>query len=179
MELKTKCGGTMIIPSKTFNHFLVHTGIGDILTEVISKVELPKDCGYLAMEVDMGRIIGRSGCVKTPPIGIDDPAFFARRVNRDNDSRVAIVEQGDETDKVSVLAFAARGEKNVYILARTFIGPLAPKEPWDRNINCVAEFDSSYNFWSTHALVYEPGVMGDYFESTWREVTGKGNFLWW
>jgi len=142
-----------------------------ILVEVIGKVSLPRNDEFLATEVEMDRVVGFSGCVKALRVETSDQAFFAQRIGRDKPSRV-IVGKGETTTKVVVLAFPAKEEAGKYILVTSFIGSLAPKEPWDSNIHSKREFQESIDFWTSHALVHDPAVMGPVFESTWDEVLG-------
>lgn len=170
MKIKTACGGSIVITRTAASHLRAHPEVEQILPEAIGKVRLPRDESFLAIEVEMGRIVGRSGCVKTAPIGRHEKAFFAQRIGRDKPSRVLPDAAGEETSKVVVLAFAAKGEPGLYILVTSFIGSLAPKEPWDQNIRSQQELEESLGFWSSHALTHDSEVMGSVFESSWHEV---------
>lgn len=170
MEFKTKNGGTIVVPRKAQSHLLAHPGIMEILPEVISKIILPGDGLFMAKEVEMCRIIGQSGCVKTPEIGFDEKTHFALRLERDKPSRVVLDAECQDTTKVTVLAFPSRDDIGIYILVTSFVGPLAPKEPWDRSIQSESEFQYCLEFWSTNALIYDPEVMGPVLESSWKKV---------
>lgn len=167
---KTACGGTIIVPPKAEDHLRAHLEVLAPLPEAIGLVELPKDGSFLAVEVEMERVVGRSGCVATPRIGLTDPAYFALRVGRERPSRVILDVEGPETTKVVVLAFASKESARMYILVTSFVGELAPKEPWDRNIKSQEELQESLDFWCSHALAYDRSVMGEPFASTWRQV---------
>lgn len=172
MNIKTFCGGRIIVPRKVEDHLDAHPEVRDILPEAIGRVVLPRDDAFLSAEVEMGRVVGRSGCVQTPPIGLGDRALFAQRMGRTNPSRV-VVGEGEPTTKVVVLAFPARGETGTYVLVTSWVGSLAPKEPWDPNIRTQREHKESLDFWCTHALVWEPTVMSEPFESSWEEILGR------
>lgn len=167
---KTACGGSIMLPPKAEDHLRAHPEVMALLQEAIEHVELPKDGSFLAVEVEMGRVIGRSGCVATPPIGLDDQGFFAVRVGRTGPSRVALDTEGPETTKVVILAFVSRESRGQYVLVTSFVGELAQKEPWDPNIRSQEEFQCSLEFWGSHALVYDSSVMSDPFVSTWRQM---------
>ena len=170
--LTTACGGNIVVPNKTEKHLLAHPEVQKILAEAIGKISLPNGA-FLATEVEMGRVVGLSGCVKVPWIELSDKAFFAQRIEREKPTRVLPGAEGKETTKVVILAFPDRRDKRTYVLITSWIGTLAPKEPWDANIRSKEELQESLDFWSSHALVYDHEVMGPVFESTWDEVLGK------
>lgn len=173
IEYKTACGGTIVVPSKAQEHLRVHPEVHGLLQEAVGRLALPEDGRFLAVAVEMGRVVGKSGCAETPCVGPDDPAFFALRVGRDKPSRVTLGVQGPDMTKVVVLAFASRESARTYVLVTSFVGELAPKEPWDRNIRSQGEFQKSLDFWSSHALVHDPAVMAEPFQSTWNQVLGR------
>lgn len=168
-EHKTACGGTIVIPRKAEDHLRAHPEVLEILPEVIGKVSLPQDGSFLAEAVEMGRCVGVSGRVSTPAIGLDEPATFAQRVGRTRPSRVIVGVEGPEVSTVVVLAFPSREEKGTYVLVTSWVGDLAPKEPWDAT---PGEFQEALAFWSSNALVWDSAVMSEPFESTWAEVLG-------
>ena len=139
------------------------------MPEAIARVQLPQDGAFLSAEVEMGRVVGLSGCVSTHSISSSDRTLFAQRVGRDHPSRV-IVGEGERTTKVVVLAFASREEASTYVLVTSWVGSLAPKEPWDSNIHRDEEYQECLRFWCSHALVWDPAVMSDHFESSWEEI---------
>ncbi len=168
-EFKTACGGRVIVPRKAEDHLVAHPEVRDLLPEAIGRVVLPRNGAFLSAEVEMERIVGRSGCVKTPPIDLTDRLLFAQRIGRDKPSRV-IVGEGEETTKVVILAFSSREEAGTYVLVTSWVGSLAPKEPWDRMITSEEEYQRCLQFWCSNALVWDPTVMSDTFESSWEEV---------
>jgi hypothetical protein len=168
-KFKTFCGGTIVVPHKVEGHLRAHPNMDLLLPEAIARVRLPHDGAFLSAEVEMGRVVGRSGCVQTLPIAMNDRTLFAQRVGRDKPSRV-IVGEGEKTTKVVVLAFASREEASTYILVTSWVGSLAPKEPWDLNIRSDEEHQECLRFWCSNALVWDPAVMLEPFESTWEEI---------
>lgn len=169
----TACGGSIVVLPKAEDHLRAHPEVQTLLQEAIGRVRLPQDGSFLAVEAQMGRVVGRSGCVATPHIRFDDPASFALRTGREKPSRVVLDAEGPETTKVVVLAFASKESRGQYVLVTSFVGELAPKEPWDRNIRSQEELQESLDFWCSHALAYDPSVMGEPFASTWRRVLGQ------
>lgn len=171
-KFRTACGGTVIVPRKAEDHLRAHPEVEELLAEAVAKLRLPRDGAFLSAEVEMGRVVGRSGCVQTPPITSSDRTLFAQRVGRDHSSRV-IVGEGEETTKVVILAFASPGEGGTYVLVTSWVGSLARKEPWDRTIASDGEHRDCLQFWCSNALVYDPAVMAEPFESTWEKILGQ------
>jgi hypothetical protein len=168
-ESTTACGGIILILPKAQEHLRAHPEVEALLPEAIGRVILPRDGSFLSTEVEMGRIVGLSGRVRTPPIGPSDRSLFAQRIRRERPSRV-VMGEGEETTKVVILAFPAKESADTYVLATSWVGSLAPKEPWDPMITSQEERQECLQFWYSHALIYDPSVMTEPFESTWEEV---------
>lgn len=166
-EYRTACGGRIVLPPKTKEHLVAHMEVGGLLEEVAGLLTLPRDGSFVAREVDLGRVVGRTGCVTADPAGFTGQATFANRVGRRKASRVVVGVQGPEVSTVVVLAFAGQ-ESATYVLITAYVGALAPKEPWDASPG--TERDESLRFWGENALVYDPAVMGEPFASTWQEI---------
>ncbi len=169
---KTACGGTIIVLRKAKGHLVAHPEVLNLLPEAIGKVVLPQDGAFLSTEVEMGRIVGRSGRVSTPLISTSDQSLFAQRIGRERPSRVLICE-GELTTKVVVLAFASKEEVGTYFLVTSWVGSLARKEPWDPMIKSPEEYQDCLQFWCSNALVWDPAVMSEPFESTWEIVLNR------
>lgn len=171
-EYTTACGGRIVVPRKTADHLRAHPEVVPHLPEAIGRVQLPDGGAFLRVAVEMGRLVGPSGLVKTAPIRLDEPATFARRIGRDQASRVVVGEQGPEVSTIAVLAFVDKADFSTYVLITAFVGDLAPREPWDPNFESDAERKEALEFWSRNALVYDPSVMDEPFQSTWAEIIG-------
>jgi len=168
-KYKTIDGGTIVVPPKAEDHLRAHPEVDEILAEAVAKIRLPRDGAFLSVEIEMGRIMGRSGCVSTPPINPSDRSLFAQRIGRERPSRI-IVGEGEETTQVVILAFASREEAGMYVLVTSWIGSLARKEPWDPMIRSQEEYQDCLQFWCSNALVWDPAVMSEPFESNWVEI---------
>jgi len=168
-KFKTFCGGTIVVPRKAEDHLRAHPNVDLLMPEAIARVQLPRNGAFLSAEVEIGRVVGRSGCVQTPPITQSDRVLFAQRIGRDHPSRV-IVGEGEKTTKVVVLAFASHEEADTYVLVTSWVGSLAPKEPWDSNIRKDEECQECLRFWCANALVWDPSVMSEPFKSSWEEI---------
>ena len=169
-QYTTACGGTINIPRHVQEHLMAHPNVLAHLHAAIGQLHLPAVPRKIEEEIDVGQIIGRSGVVKTVPIKLGERALFSVRINRMVPSRVANNgELGEETSKIVVVARPSSIE-NQYDLITSWVGNLAKKEPSDKSIADSAEFEECLSFWCTTALVYDPGIMGPVFESSWKEV---------
>ncbi len=164
----TKCGGFLVVPPRTKEHLLVHPEVTQLLEVAARRVILPIDGSFLARAVDLGRPVGYSGCVESEAVGETKQATFAIRTARRKASRVVVGVKGSIVNTVVILAFQAREVTNTYVLVTSYVGDLAPKEPWDTLPG--PEREASFAFWSEHALVYDGAVMGEPFQSTWGEI---------
>lgn len=179
IKYKTKCNGVINVPPQVEQHLNAHPNVVEHLSAAIGKIRLPTSQKKFECEIEMDRIIGRVGIVKTGPLQIGERALFALRENRKLPSRVASVgEFGQETSRIVVVA-KPRHIDGQYDLITAWIGKLAEKEPWDRNISGRREFEDCLNFWCCSALVYDPALMGPMFESSWKDILslGKCRFL--
>lgn len=171
MHLITKCKGRIIIPASTQEHMRAHPESWQLLPEAVGRLDLPKDGSELSIEFDFGRIIGRSGCIETPRIGFNQVSFFAMRLARAFPSRVVMGEDGPEIRHMTIKAVPAPHERvHSYQLITAYIGNLAPSEPWHLEQMSFEDFQESMDFWTTHALTYNPVTMSHPFPSTWTQV---------
>ncbi len=167
--LKTACGGTIFVSKKVRGHLNAHQGIIDILPEVVKKIVLPSDTERLQLQVDLGRTVGKSSLLETPQITATTPCWFAKRQGRLGPSRVIPDIGPAETSVISIIANAITSDR--YELVSAWYGGMAPKEPWDPDLaDDPLSFQESLNFWSGHALAYDPGVMDEQFKTTWEEI---------
>ncbi len=164
----TLCGGTIVITETVIEHLSAHPDVTMFLDEAIKRVSLPTDGSILSVKVEMGRIVGRSGCAPTISITPNDSALFALRLARRKASRVVLDRFGPEVSYIAVIAGPTENPKE-YKLYTAFIGEPAPKEPWDPTLTDV-ERPESIQFWSTHALIYDETVMDEPFQSSWNDI---------
>lgn len=164
----TLCGGTIVITDKVIEHLGAHPEVTTILEEAIKRVSLPTDGSKLSEKVEMGRIVGRSGCALTISIKTSDTALFALRRARRKASRIVLDHVGPEVSYLAVIAGPTDNPKE-YKLYTAFVGEPAPKEPWDSSLT-DEERPESIRFWTTHALIYDEAVMDAPFRSTWDDI---------
>lgn len=163
-----KNGGKLLIPQSTRDHLLAHPDVGDLIEEATARLELPGGA-FLARAIDLSRPIGLSGCVPAPRIERTERTTFALRVQRPRPSRVAVgVSQVPTTEFAFIAKPSAEDPSHVYVLITCWVGGLAPKEPGDAAPG--KEFEEAFEFWATHALVYDQEVMGPVLEMSWDEV---------
>lgn len=96
--------------------------------------------------IDLGRIVGKSGCVETTPT---DDIFYIRRPGRTHTSRCVRGKEGTPTTLVTIV-FVRTPARIKLITA--WIGGAAMREPHDPTINAI-ERHQAIEFWSNHALV--------------------------
>ena len=157
-QYTTANGITVIAPKAAQQHLEAHPETKGILAEAIGKISIASPAtnnGMQTIEVDMGRIMGRSGRIATPAILPSQETLFAHRVGRSGPSRIAIV-------------FPSHEDATVYVLATAWVGTASQKEPWDPYFRIDRK--ACLEYWCEHALVYDASIMGAPFTSTWDDV---------
>jgi hypothetical protein len=170
---RTACGKQVYLSGKAYEHMVVHPEVFDLLPEAISKANL-RNMRFAEIEVDLGRAIGVATRTAAP-CASDDKVLFAVRDGRDHPSRVIRLDASKRspTNYVAIVASLDRNQPNTYKLITAWVGRLARREPWDRNIRDDGERSECLKFWCSNALIYDPNVMGEPFESSWTEVLRK------
>jgi hypothetical protein len=170
---RTACGATIELSEKARRHLDAHPDVLDILHEAIGKIQL-RNRPHQEIEVDLGRAVGISTCIKTTAIRADEQAQFALRKGRQFPSRVITGVTGSPTSKAVVIV--RQLGRYQFDLVTAWIGSLAKKEPWDRNIKSPAQFQECLDFWCNHALLHDPDTMGHVFQGTWEQIVKSGRF---
>tara|TARA_B100000959_G_scaffold120267_1_gene126365 strand:+ start:2881 stop:3402 length:522 start_codon:yes stop_codon:yes gene_type:complete len=169
ISYKTGCGGSIYLTEGVREHLKAHPGILALIPEIVSRVTLPTDGSRLASQTSLGRVVGQSSLIGTEKIGLSETAWFAIRKNRMKASRVVPDAGPSDTDLVSIIANPI--EKKSYELVTAWFGVMAPKEPWDLDlVDDPVAYEESINFWCGHALVHDPKVMDEPFESMWWKI---------
>jgi hypothetical protein len=156
----------IIITQAGIDHMAAHPIEDHLLHEAFRMLVVPYvDTKFWKGTVDLGRIIGHSGCVAAPAVGLDEQATFAHRVNRKRATRCTIAEP-QETSLVTVVL--RRGKYSDYFFVSAWCGDSAPAEP--NHVNDAENLD----FWCKNALIWnDQSFIEEPFESTWREVLMK------
>lgn len=184
LVLPTRCGGTLEVPSKTAEHLVAHEGqvegyrpIGELLEELATLLDLPRDGSFVSQLVDFGRVIGRSGAVAhSDEDWGNDPVLFAYRKGRTIPSRVVTEGQGAEVTTLAVVATAIPGREaeGAYTLLTAYpTDEISPREPLDPDLTTEEQVEKSLDWWRKNALVFDPSVMWPAFTSTWNKVLGR------
>jgi len=167
----TKGGGYLVMPRDTIDHLLAHPDSEEFFEEAAALITLPTDKSFLKIHVDLGRIIGKAGCLECPRVGLNDVITCAFRKGRPKPSRVILNTEGPDTSFFTIFAYAHNRYPNEYRIVTGYIGTVAPFEPTDKALKHGSkEEQEAMEFWSTHALVYEPKIMGPPFLTTWARV---------
>ncbi|MFH1408080.1 MAG: hypothetical protein ABIG91_03565 [Patescibacteria group bacterium] len=129
-----------------------HVAIRSILLEALSWIRLNGE-QFAVEEVEFGRVVGETTCVRTSE---SDAIVFAQRPRRFGLTRFVLGRKPEPSSKMVVILKKAE-DGDYYVLISAFVGARAEPEPWDRNAT-----EKSVEFWSTHALVWgsEPVAPG-------------------
>lgn len=168
-----KNGNKIIITEKTKEHLLAHPDIIPYLEEAIQKADINTDDRF-HVEIKLDKIIGKEYCVQTKPLRGNSRALFAHRKNRLGPTRV-VYGKGYDCDTITLFGAKSKYNAQEYVLFTAYIGHKADMEPWDINIKDGETMKNSYDFWRTHALVYDPDDPNASFteepqEKTWEQV---------
>ncbi|HNU96315.1 MAG TPA: hypothetical protein PKH95_02815 [Candidatus Magasanikbacteria bacterium] len=164
----------VFVSEKTREHLLAHPDVIQYLQEAIGKADLSEVEKIFKIEINLGKNIGKSYCIPTEPLRGKTKALFAKRKNRLGPSRV-VYGQGVDCSSITLLGARSIYEPDNFVLFTAYIGHLADMEPWDINIKDGETMKSAYDFWRTHALVYDPNDKNTSFieepqEKTWEQV---------
>jgi len=102
--------------------------------------------GRLAIERDMGRVIGNTDIVETSDT---DSIFYAQPNKKNFFSRYAKNRLPSPSHKLTIIL--EKDSDGDYEIVDTWIGPCSPPFPGD-----VYETVKSRSYWQTHALVLDP-----------------------
>lgn len=171
----TSCGATFQVTAKTIAHLQCHGDVIALLLEAITSIAT-QGGSKVEAEVDLGRPIGISSRLASPPILPTDRTLFAYRKGRDFPTRVG--EPGAEGEPTSFVTVVAIPQSpGVYRVLTAWVGNKAKREPWDPTIRSQEDFDDCLRFWCANSLCFDE-TMGKPFESTWKEVIARANGRW-
>jgi len=171
-KFTTHDGEVVILTEETEKHLLAHPEILPILEEVISKLNIANDdrnIPSVEKEVDLERNIGINNFVETAEISSTDKMLFAYRKARKYPTHIVVNRIGEDCGVVTIqLKFD--GDIQSWFIMTAYVGyaggPLEPFYISDKNSE---EFKNSLEYWSKHALVYNPEIMDSPYESTWEK----------
>lgn len=120
----------------------LHTGVKPLIDKAASQVSMSSQ-DHLEVTIDFAGPVGLNNVVGTND---DDFVFYAQRPGRKGLSRFVMGRRPEVTNQVTLVLHKAQ-EENTYILLTAWVGPKAPREPWDQ----FATPDSR-GWWNTHAF---------------------------
>jgi hypothetical protein len=169
ISFKTACGGYINLTDTVEKHLRAHSGIIDLIPEIISKVTIPAEGTKLISQIDLNRVVGKTSLLNTKKISLSDKTWFSIRKNRIKASRVILGARPLDTDIITIVANPVF--QNGYELVTAWFGTLAPKEPWDLSLSSdSSEYKESIHFWCSHGLVHSSDTMFEPFESNWESI---------
>lgn len=149
MKMKSLNEKEIIVSEKTMEHMAAHQGVNmDLVAEAVAKIKY--EGPFLITEVDLGRVIGTTNCVRIRP---GDEVEYLYRKNRAGKTPFVKGRDGEDTTKIVIGICDDQDNDGIPTLFTAFYGVLAPREPWDaRSEEEKAECEA---FWSTHALTWD------------------------
>lgn len=128
-------------------HMRAHKDALRLLPEAIAKIrDGERKQGVHVITLDLGRIVGLSGCVKTTE---SDDVVYAYRPGRHYKSRMVRGRTGDPTSNITLVVNI---QQSGWFIITAWVGSPAPKEPGDTTLT-DAEREVSQKFWAEHALI--------------------------
>jgi hypothetical protein len=157
-------GTRILITQETVDHMKAHPIELNLLKQAFLGLEIDNGKWFVGT-TDLGRIVGKSMCLETEPIDIDQQVLFGFRHNRKTATRCI---RGEGIDTSCITVVLRKGRYQDYFMVSAWAGSKAMPEPTH-----ITQKDR-IEYWSTHALVYEENNFdGEPFFSTWREVLRK------
>jgi len=150
-KMYTKNGIRVIVPQSTLEHMEAHADVDfDILAEAVKKIEY--NGGFYKDSINMGRIIGKTTCVKVD--ANDEVQHFYRKKRV---GTTPFVKGRDPEDTTNIVVIFREGKYGNPMLITSWYGDLAPMEPWDaRRKHCTEEeIRECDEFWDSHALIFD------------------------
>lgn len=172
MELSSSNGTIVYVDDLTINKLQAHPDVLEFLSEAISKLEISENSEHLKVNVDLGRVIGKSGLIETPEIQLETKTYFAYRKNRKYPSHISKQRDGTESQTVAI---TIKKILNKWKLITAYIGLNTPSEPFyyfDKDswyYKDEKQLQESLDFWTKHAIAYDENTTGDIYESTWTD----------
>lgn len=153
-------------------HMAAHTSVKkEHIVEAISSIDI--EGTFVFKAVDLGRNIGKNNCVT---VKTDDMVKKMIRKNRSASTPIVFGKKAEDTSYIVIGICCNAETDNEYVLFTAFYGIVVPREPWDKYISSKEELAESKEFWATHALVYEPGMVEDEEQAEIHDLTANFDF---
>jgi len=136
-------------------------GEGGLTPELLSKALgtiNTDERDFLKETVTFDHPVGEQTCVK---VGPEDDIVKVYRKGRSGQTPMVKNREAVPCNSVIVILKKDNSihEKNAYELITSFIGEESVREPWDPNLQTEEERQQSQDFWNSHALVYNDGLI--------------------
>lgn len=134
----------------------LHEEARKFIAEALSRVSADSR-QYVEAEVDLGRNIGQTICVRTTDA---DDIVYAKRWRRKGLSRLVRNRHPESCTTVFLALKKADEDAERYILMTAFIGAKAEPEPWDdeyfsQQVDSAVARQKAIKFWLNHALILQ------------------------
>ena len=130
-------------------HSHLHGDIFGLINTALSQIALSNET-FAVCEVDFGRVIGESSCVKPTS---SDEIVYAQRQGRDYLSRFVMNRKAEPCSALVVILKPDEGGGGYWVCVTAFIGRKAEMEPWDEK-HTQETYQKSVEFWKEHALIW-------------------------
>ena len=165
----TADGKEIVFTQEKRKHLQAHPDVLEFIEEAISKVRIPDGLSRFEEAISLKRTIGMTLLVQTKPINPDDETDFALRVEREWPVRVFLESEGEPCDSVTIeIIFYQKSKK--YFLNTAYIGFPCPDSPYHISDKTGDAYKEALQFWCSHALAYDPKIMGKPFKASWKSI---------
>lgn len=136
-------------------HLKVHEDVREHLEEAMSRINTHNE-KFIKVQVDFGKIIGSSTCVK---VHDGDEFRYAKRIGRKYPTRFVLNREPEPCSTVTVIMKRTpNSDKYGYTLLTAYVGGLATKEVHDPKLE-YEEAHEANEFWSKHALIWDESIL--------------------
>lgn len=157
----------ILVTQWTLDHMEIHRDVLPYIKEALGHIDvMPLRTGIFVKQIEMGRIVGNLDYVETAPVTKDELIIFAHRKNREQPQRVVLDKvTPDQTDKITCV-FYKESVNQLWKLVTAWFGPRKPPDPFYHN----GRTQEGWDFWCSHAFVYNSETMLEPFCSSWKEI---------
>lgn len=138
------------------SHLHFEEGINKKLVEEALKRMYANGSKFKVKEVHFSKPIGYNYCV---PITSEDDVVMVYRKGREGKTPMVKGRKPLPCNILTVIIRKERDKNNHYTLVTCFIGGGSKREPWDKGIRTDEERKESEEYWSSHALLYNPELI--------------------
>ena len=143
---------------RTDSHFHPEEGITkELLKNGISRM-YADNLPFKKKEIKFPRPIGYNTCVKITP---EDDVIMVYRKGREGKTPMVKGRKPELSNILTIIIRRSREEAKNYILLTAYVGGGSTREPWDRTIRSEDERKQCEEYWSNHALIYNPNLIDE------------------